>query len=94
MQNLKSEQHRNSLSMSSKNNLTQCVKNLLADANTALKLNQIYAGVEKKISLSVGQKEFTRYGEPRFHHEVRAIINQLMQNGEITRVSRGKYKKI
>jgi hypothetical protein len=74
-------------------NLTQKVKRLFVDAEGALRVGEIYDAVEENYPLSVNQKEFTRYHEPRFHHEIRAIINQLMQNGEIIRVERGKYKK-
>ena len=74
-------------------NLTQRVKRLFVDAEGALRVGEIYDSVEKNYPLSVNQKELTRYHEPRFHHEIRAIINQLMQNGEIIRVERGKYKK-
>jgi hypothetical protein len=74
-------------------NLTQMVKKLFADADGALSIGKIYDAVEENFPLSEYQKEFTRYHEPRFHHEIRAIINQLVQNGEINRVERGKYKK-
>jgi len=74
-------------------NLTKIVKNLFKDADGALCVGEIYDAVEKNYPISEYQEEFTRYHEPRFHHEIRAIINQLMQNGEIIRVERGKYKK-
>jgi hypothetical protein len=73
--------------------LTKIVKNFLVDAEGALRVGEIYDLVEENYPLSANQKESTRYHEPRFHHEIRAIINQLMQNGEIIRVERGKYKK-
>ena len=74
-------------------NLTQMVKRLFADADGALRVGEIYDAVEENHPLSAYQKEFTRHHEPRFHHEIRAILNQFMQNGEINRVERGKYKK-
>ena len=74
-------------------NLTQMVKRLFADADGALSVGKIYDAVEESHPISEYQKEFTPYHEPRFHHEIRAIINQLVQSGEIIRVERGKYKK-
>lgn len=74
-------------------NLTRFVKELFADADGELTVEEIYNAVEGNLNLSDFQKEFTKYGEPRFHHETRAIINQLLQNGEIIRTGRGVYKK-
>ncbi len=74
-------------------NLTQMVKRLFADANDSISIGKIYDEVEENFPISEYQKEITRYHEPRFHHEIRAIVNQLMQNGEIIRIERGKYKK-
>jgi hypothetical protein len=74
-------------------NLTEMVRRLFADVDGALSVGEIYDAVEENYPLSFNQKEFTRYDEPRFHHEIKAIINQLVQNGEIIRVDRGKYKK-
>ena len=74
-------------------NLTQLVKKLFADNDGILELGEIYEAAEESFPLSVYQKEFTRYGELRFYHEIRAILNQLVQNGEIIWVARGKYKK-
>jgi hypothetical protein len=79
--------------MLSEPSLTQTVKKLFVDSNAALEVGEIYDAVEEDFPLSVKQKEFTHYDEPLFHHEIRAILNQLFQNGEIIRVSRGKYKK-
>ena len=79
--------------MLSEPSLTQTVRKLFTDANVALKVGEIYDAVEENYPLSVKQKELTRYDEPLFHHEIRAIINELVQKGEIIRVSRGKYKK-
>jgi hypothetical protein len=78
--------------MSPEATLTQAIRRSLEGANTALKLEKIYDLVEENYLLSDMQKEFTRYKEPRFHHETRAIINQLVEKGEIIRVSRGTYK--
>ena len=69
------------------------VKRLFADADDGLSVGKIYNEVEENFPISDYQKEITRYHEPRFHHEIRAIINQLMQNGEIIRVERGKIQK-
>ena len=80
--------------MLSEPSLTQTVRKLFTDANAALKVGEIYDAVEENYSLSVKQRELTRYDEPLFHHEIRAIINDLVQKGEIIRVSRGKYKKL
>ena len=74
-------------------NLTKKVKGLFADTDGTLKVGEIYEAVEEDYPLSTYQTEVTRYHEPRFHHEIRAIINQFMRNGEIERVERGKYKK-
>ena len=79
--------------MLSEPSLTQTVRELFTDANASLKVGEIYGAVEENYPLSVKQKELTRYDEPLFHHEIRAIINELVQKGEIIRVSRGKYKK-
>jgi hypothetical protein len=73
--------------------LTEMVKRLFADADGTFSVGEIYDAVEENYPLLAYQKEFTRYHEPRFHHEIRAILNQFMQNGEINRVERGKYKK-
>jgi hypothetical protein len=74
-------------------NLTQFVKELFADIDGALRVGEIYDAVEENYTLSIFQKEFTRYDEPRFHHEIRAIINRLVQNCEIIRVGIGEYRK-
>lgn len=74
-------------------NLTQMVKRLFADADGALRAGEIYDAIEGSFPLSVSQKEYTRYDEPLFHQEIRAIINQLMRKGEIIRVYRGENKK-
>jgi molybdenum cofactor biosynthesis enzyme MoaA len=79
--------------MLSDTNLTETVRRLFADAKRTISVPEIYEAVEENHPLSVQQKKFTRWGEPLFQHEIRAIINALHQNGEIIRVSRGKYKK-
>ena len=80
--------------MISASNMTQMVRKLFADADGTLQVREIYAAVEKSYPLLSKQKDFTRYDEPLFHHEIRAIINQLFQRGDIIRVSRGEYKKV
>ena len=72
---------------------TEMIKRQFKDADGTLSVGEIYEAVEENCPLSAFQKEFTRYHEPRFHHEIRAILNHFMQNGEINRVGRGKYKK-
>jgi hypothetical protein len=79
--------------MLSDTNLTETVRRLFADAKRTISVPEIYEAVEENYPLSVQQKGFTRWGEPLFQHEIRAIINMFHQNGEIIRVSRGKYKK-
>jgi hypothetical protein len=74
-------------------NLTQMVKRLFTDADGVLSVAEIYDAIEGNYPLSEYQKEFTRFHELRFHHVIRAIINQLVQSGEIIRVERSKYKK-
>jgi hypothetical protein len=74
-------------------NLTHMVKKLLADSDGALSLGEIYDIVEESGVLTDFQREFDEW-EPRFRHEIRAVINQLLCNGEIVRVDRGKYKNV
>jgi hypothetical protein len=76
-----------------KTNLTHEVKKLFADTNGALSLGEIYDTVEESGALTDFQSEFDEW-EPRFRHEIRAVINQLLCNGEIVRVDKGKYKKV
>ena len=81
------------ITMSANINLMQSVKRLFTDADGALGVGDIYDAVEERYPLSDYQKEYTRFDEPRFHHVIRAIIHSLVENGEVVRVARGKYKK-
>jgi hypothetical protein len=74
-------------------NLTEMVRRLFADVDGALSVGEIYDAVEENYPLSVFQKEITPHHEFRFHHEIRAILNQFMQNGEIIRLDRGTYRR-
>ena len=74
-------------------NLTEIVRRLFT-INGVLKVGEIYDAVEKDYPLSEYHKEFTPWHEPRFQHEIRAILNQFMQKGGINRIERGKYKKM
>jgi hypothetical protein len=73
--------------------LTQALSQILIEAESSVELGSIYDRIEDSYPLSVRQKESTRYNEPRFHHEIRAIINDLVQDGKIIRVSRGTYRR-
>ena len=79
--------------MSGTLNLSQAVKEILLKAGSSVELRRIYDGIEETFPLSASQQELTRYNEPRFHHEIRAILNNLVQNGEAIIVSRGLYRK-
>ena len=74
-------------------NLSHFVTQMLMDADSTVELTDIYDKVENFFALSAIQKEATRYHEFRFHHEVRAILNQLVQSGQVIRVGGGIYRK-
>jgi hypothetical protein len=82
-----------SMCMLSHTNLTQFVRELFASADCALTIGEIYEAVEENYPLTAFQREYDEWGE-RFHHEIRAVIGQLMDNGEIVRVGRGMYRKV
>ncbi len=67
---------------------------MFADAEDTLTLEGIYEAVKEGYPLTGFQKESDGWGGPRFHHEIRAVINQFLDDGEIFRVSRGLYKKM
>ena len=75
------------------NSLTQFVRELLTNTEGALTIGELYEAVERDYLLTDFQKDFDEGNEPRFHHEIRAIINQFMDDGEIIRVGRGLYRK-
>ncbi len=75
-------------------NMTEILRKLFMDTGGALALAEIYYAVEKNYPLSDFQKECEESGGLRFHHEIRAIINRFLDNGEIIRVGRGMYKKV
>ena len=74
--------------------LARFVRELLTDAEGALALGEIYDAVEEGYPLTDFQGESGEWDEHRFHHEIRAIVNQFMDNDEIVRVGRGMCKKV
>jgi hypothetical protein len=71
--------------------LFEVIRQALEEGGT-LSVGDIYEKVKKNIDLTPEQKEIT-HGQPNFHHSVRKVLFRLMKNGEIVRISKGKYQK-
>jgi hypothetical protein len=79
--------------MNDSSNLSQAVAKILMKSESSIELRCIYDIIEDGFPLTEYQKEYTKHKEPRFHHEIRAILNQLVQDGEVKIVSTGIYRK-
>ena len=62
------------------------------DGDKLLTIYEIYAKYENKID-SEAERELTKYGEPRFKHNIRNILWYLTSKKEIVRIRKGFYKK-
>ena len=54
-------------------------------------LQTIYFEIGKYRKLNEFDLEITKYGEPRWNHIVRSIIQSLLKKGMIERIRRGAY---
>jgi len=69
----------------------RAVKYLLYNYPDGLEVEEIYPEYERCFQLTQKQKEQTQWGEPRFHHEIRATLNNLVNSKDLERIGRGKY---
>ena len=53
-------------------------------------LNHIYSELPKYINLTTKHKKIT-YKVPNYHHQTRAHVDDLLDGGDLIRVSRGIY---
>jgi len=56
-----------------------------------VELQTVYFEVGRHRRLSGQDLQITRYGEERYHHVVRATLNQLVKAGRLERIRRGVY---
>lgn len=57
----------------------------------AVTLQTIYSEVKQFKKLTEYHFEITKYSELRYHHHVRAYIENLVKKGKIERIVRGMY---
>jgi hypothetical protein len=79
--------------MNDLSNLSLAVRKILMESESSVELRCIYNRIGDSFPLTEYQKDYIKHKEPRFHHEIRAILNQLVQDGEVKIVSRGIYRK-
>lgn len=63
---------------------------IIVSNNGAAPLRHIYCELPKYIKLTKKQNEIT-YHAPSYHHQTRAHIDDLMDSGDLSRISRGVY---
>ena len=71
--------------------LIELVKQIL-DSGDIFTVKEIYQEIEKRINLPP-EKKVKTYGSPKYTHAVRATLQHLIDQKEIIRVERGKYRK-
>ena len=54
-------------------------------------LKTLYFEVSKYRKLAESDFETTKYGEERYRHVLRAVLNQLVRKGWVERIRRGIY---
>jgi predicted RNase H-like HicB family nuclease len=56
-------------------------------------LQNIYATVEEHFPLGDAHLRATRHGErPAYQHEIRSFVSNLVQEGQLERIGRGRYR--
>jgi HKD family nuclease len=68
------------------------VEYLLYNYPDGLGDSEIYPEYEKRFQLTWKQREQTRWREPRFHQEIRATLNDLVNEGRVEQIGRAKYR--
>ena len=71
--------------------LTDTVRQTLED-DSPFGLQEIYKKVRRKLRLTSEQIE-TTYRTPNFQHSIRAVLSYLVKEGEVIRVSKGRYRR-
>ena len=66
------------------------ILHIIASNAGSASLKHIYSEIPKHIDLTSNHIKIT-YGVPNYHHQTRAHIGDLLDNGDVNRVSRGRY---
>lgn len=63
---------------------------ILDSKNRIVSLKEIFKEIAMRIDLNDGHQEI-RFNAPKYHHQIRAHIDDLLDKSELVRISRGTY---
>ncbi len=68
------------------------IREILTHHSGEANLQEIYRTLEDSFPLEGGDRHVTVYGDrPAYQHVVRSVVSNLVQAGDLARVSRGRY---